>query len=65
MRRILLSPVGLHRIHHFWLHRHDPRGGLLRFKPNLNAAVVVRGGLSDLRVRHAYNVLDAAGTSVQ
>ena len=65
MRRIFLPPVGLYRIHHFWLHRHDPRGGLLRFKPDFNAAVFVRVGLSNLRVRHARNVLDAASAPVQ
>ena len=65
MQRIFLPPVGLHRIHDFWLHHHDPRSGLLRFEPDYNAAFVVRGGLSNLRVRHADNVLDAASTPVQ
>ena len=65
MRRILLLPIGFHRIHHFWLHHLDSREGLLSFEPDNNAAVIVGGGLRDLIIRHAHNVLDATGTPVQ
>ena len=64
VQRILLRPVGLHRLNLFWVNYHGTRSGLLRLEFEHDEAVAVRDSLRDLVVRHAYHVLDTAGAPV-